>query len=197
MMSRARPSAIALAALAAVALLFSWSGSALGHGDEEDAFAETPARNLVQQALGLLSQADEPAEAAERLEAALESKDTDGVRLPLVREGLASLEDGDDRAAARHLNEALATAEPASGDTAPAAPGEGDGAAAPPTPAEEAETATEEALAHAEEFEPARGSEEWTGLILGVGAISAGAALLLLGRRRRPAGAGFSPGGGT
>ena len=42
----------------------------------------------------------------------------------------------------------------------------------------------EEALAHAEEFEPSRGTEQWVGLAVGVGAIAAGGALLLGGRRR-------------
>lgn len=184
-MSRGRFAAPALILVAATALLGVSAGSAFAHGEEADALADTPARTLVQQALGLLTQAGDPVEAAERLEAALKSKDADGVDLARVRDALASLDDGDDRVAVAALNEALAPAKGGDGAGAPSAPsGEAGGNGGSAAGASEAPAASEEALSHSEEFEPSRGSAEWAAFAVGLGAILAGLALLFHGRRR-------------
>lgn len=176
MSSRRRPvSAIA----AAMAVLLLSGASALAHGGEEETLAETPARSLVQQALGLLAQADDPAEAAERLEAALETEDTAGVALAEVREAIASLRSDDKQAAIERLNEALAAnAERGGAADLAAAEDENEAHRGP---------AAEEPLGHTEEFEAERETEEWVGAAVGAAAILAGLVLLLAGHRRQAA----------
>jgi hypothetical protein len=150
---------------AALALALIPAAGALAHGEEEEALAAMPARTLAQQALGLLTQADQPLEAHERLEAALESEDRRRVLIPALREAMQALDRGDHDEAVAHINEALAPAED------------------PAEPAEEAPDADVEALAHAEEFEPERGTQEWIGI--GVGGVLIVVALGLLATRRR------------
>jgi len=176
------------AALAACVVLFAAPPAALAHGGEEEAAAEAPARTLVQQALALLTQADNPTEATEKLDAALQSEDREGVDIAAVREALAALENDDHELAVDHLNAALGAGE------APEAPVEG---AAPldeaaPTgeeeeheegaaPAEGVEPA-KGAFEHAEELEPDQGTAEWVALVVGV-VLAAGALALLASRR--------------
>ena len=176
-MSRHRPVSLAIVAVAAAASLLLSAGPAGAHGEEEEALAQAPARTLVQQAIGLLEQAEEPAEAAERLEAALESEDGEGVALASVRDALAALERDDHEEAAEHLNEALA---PAETPEEPAEEHEEEGAVSAEAPPSSAE-----ALSHTEEFEPGRGTEEWVGFAVGIVAIVL--ALALLAARRRTA----------
>ena len=178
----------AIAALA-VLMLAALPAAASAHGDED--LADQPARALVQQALGLLTQQDNVVEAQERLEAALESKDTENVDLASVRKALAALEEGDTDAAVEQMNAALAPEQ----KPEPEPKGEkGGGAKAEPD--EEAEHAAgeetmppepaEEALEdHANAVEPDQGSAEWIGLAVGIGLIGIGGAALGL-RRERP-----------
>jgi hypothetical protein len=155
---------------ATIALALAPAASALAHGEEEEALAEMPARTLAQQALGLLTQADQPLEAHERLEAALESENQGRVLIPALRDAMRALDRGDHDEAVEHINEALAPAED------------------PAEPA--AEVPDAEALAHTEEFEPESGTEEWIGL--GLGGVLILVALGLLATRRRP-GSGVTP----
>lgn len=168
-----------LLSTAAVAASLLAAGPAFAHGDEGQALAEVPARTLVQQALGLLTQTEEPAEAMERLEAALDSQDTEGVDLASVRDALRALERGDHEEAIAHLNEALAPAEEPAQPTGEPAGGHEEG----PAPAKQAPQPSEEALSHTEEFEPDRGTAEWVGVAVGVFLIAV--ALGLLATRRR------------
>ena len=170
------------AALAASVVLFAAPPAALAHGGEEEAAAEAPARTLVQQALALLTQADDPIEATEKLEAALQSEDREGVDIAAVREALAALENDDHELAVDHLNTALGAG------GAPEAPAEG---AAPPDEGaptgeegehEEGVEPAERAFQHAEELEPDQGTAEWVALVVGV-VLAAGALALLASRR--------------
>jgi hypothetical protein len=168
------------AALAASVVLFAAPPAALAHGGEEEAAAEAPARTLVQQALALLTQADNPTEATEKLEAALQSEDREGVDIAAVRKALAALENDDHELAVDHLNTALGAGE------APEAPAEG---AAPDEAAPTGEKGEHEgaepaegAFEHAEELEPDQGTAEWVALVVGV-VLAAGALALLASRR--------------
>ena len=143
--------AVTLGALALAAL----PAAAGAHGGEE--LSGQPARALVQQALGIVIQQGEGCEVAERLEAALESEDTEGVQLASARKALELVERGNTDAAVKQMNEALA-------------------------PKEKPEEALED---HADAIEPDRGSAEWTGLAVGIGLIGLGGAALGL-RRERP-----------
>lgn len=162
-----------------MAVLLLSGSSALAHGGEEETLAKTPARSLAQQALGLLAQADDPAEALERLEAALESEDTAGVAVSEVREAVDSLQSGDEQAAIERLNQALAANAQRGGATDMAA-GEDEGEA-------RGGSAAEEALSHAEDFEPERETEEWLAVAVGVAAILSALVVLLAGHRRQQA----------
>jgi hypothetical protein len=175
----------AIAALAAL-VFAALPAPASAHGGED--LTEQPARALVQQALGLLTQQDNVVEAQERLEAALESEDTENVEVSSVRKALAALEDGDKDEAVEQMNAALAPdeePEPSrTGDESQAAPEEEAGHAAgeDPMPSEPADEAFED---HANAVEPDRGTAEWIGLAVGLGLIGVGGAALGL-RRERP-----------
>ena len=176
----------AIAALAALGLA-SLPVAASAHGGED--LTEQPARALVQQALGLLTQQDNVVEAQERLEAALESEDTEKVDLSSVRKALAALEEGDKDMAVQQMNAALAPEQ----KSEPEAAEKGGGATAEPD--EEARRVGEETMPpepvdeafedHANAVEPDRGSAEWIGLAVGLGLIGVGGAALGL-RRERP-----------
>ena len=164
----------ALVGLVALMALAVSAGPALAHGDAADVAAKTPARTLVQQALALMTQQNNPAEAEERLEAALKSKKRDGVQISAVRDALDALEAGDSQAAIRHMRTALRAEEAKQ----PEATGE-HGAAG------EGLKESEVALGHEAELDPGRGTAEWialaVGIILGLGALG------LLAARRREA----------
>lgn len=175
-----------LAGLGVLALLALPAPAAVAHGEEEEATAEIPARTLVQQALALLTQQDNAAEAQEKLEAALESEHQEDVQIASVREALEAIEKDDHETAIEHMNKALAPEEAAAEEDAAEEEMAGGGAAHE----EEAEAGEEPepaagALEHAEEFEPARGTAEWIGLGVGV-ALIALAGIGLTAARRRP-----------
>ena len=178
-------------------MLAALPAAASAHGGED--LADQPARALVQQALGLLTQQDNVVEAQERLEAALESEDTKNVQLSSVREALAALEEGDTDAAVEHMNGALAPEEmpqteapppeqhdeaaeggAAEGDAAHSDEGGDEGHAA--VGSEPVAAALED---HANAVDPSRGGAEWIGFAIGIGLIGVGGAALGL-RRERP-----------
>jgi hypothetical protein len=177
----ARVAALTLAAFAVS------SGVAAAHGGED--LAEQPARALVQQALGLLTQQDDAAEAAERLEAATASANTKDVDIDAAEKALKALEAGDTEAAIARMNEALV--DPEKRD--PSGPPAGEEPATAPSPDEDPDAdehgageAAEGSLENqTEAVEPDRSTEGWAGFAIGVGLIGAGAGLLL--RRRTPA----------
>ena len=162
--------------------------AASAHGGED--LTDQPARALVQQALGLLTQQDNVVEAQERLEAALESEDTEKVQLSSVREALAALEEGDKDAAVEQMNAALAPEQkpepepaekPGGAQAAPEEEAE-HAASEEPMPSEPADEAFED---HANAVDPDQGTAEWIGLAVGIGLIGVGGAALSL-RRERP-----------
>ncbi len=182
----------AIAALA-VLMLAALPAAASAHGDED--LADQPARALVQQALGLLTQQDNVVEAQERLEAALESKDTENVDLASVRKALAALEEGDTDAAVEQMNAALAPEEKPKPEAPPAeqhdeaaegGAAEGDAAHGDDGHAAVGSEPGAAALEdHANAVEPDQGSAEWIGLAVGIGLIGVGGAALSLRRKRQ------------
>lgn len=167
---------VRLSTAAAVALVAIAPGFAFAHGGEEEALEQTPARALAQQALALLSQEESVVEAHERVEAALESEDREGVDEAKLRETQEAFEKGDHELAERLLDAALADQESApdgnggeqhdetAGDTM------ADGEAADIAP----QTASFE---HVREFEPDRATAEWVAVALGLLFVAAAAAL--------------------
>ena len=138
-------------------------------GEMEEALASAPARVLAQQALVLLDVKGDAEEAAERVDAALESKDRSEVDVDLLREADEALDGGDAEQAVPLLNRAL-----------------GGG----PVPAGEEEAGaggvSEEALHKAgRAYEPNETAQELVALVVGL-ALLALAALLLLRRSPRP-----------
>ena len=133
------------------------ASAALAHGKEDEALEKTPARALAQQALALLSQESKSGEAHERIEAAVESKDREGVDVAMLRRTEAAFERGDEAAATRLIAAALG--------------------AAHDDPV---------AFEHRPEFEPARGAPEWVAIAIGALAMLLGG-ILLLRLRGRPA----------
>jgi hypothetical protein len=160
---------------------------AAAHGGED--LSEQPARALVQQALGLVTQQGDSGEALERLEAAQESEDTENVDLASVRAAAEALEAGDTAAAVELMNDALTAEqrekkeEDESGGVAVEedehAAGEEDEHAAGEVP-EPTEGALED---HANAVDPDRGSAEWIGLAVGIVLIGGGGAALGLRRK--------------
>ena len=166
--------ALLLAGLAASLAMF--PAAAWPHGGEEEALEKTPARALAQQALALLAQEDKAVEAHERIQAALRSKDREGVDFARLREVRSAFDRGDHSAARKLLNRALAPMSeesPAHGEPADA----GKGGAGPATGDEGA------LLEHAPQYEPDRGGAEWVAAGVGGGMLLVGTALLI-GRRR-------------
>lgn len=150
------------------------AGVALAHGKEDEALEKTPARALAQQALALLGQENKAAEAQERIEAAVESKDREGVDVALLRRTEAAFERGDQAAATRLIAEALGAD---GAEVAPAVGHEEDGDTA-------AANVDAAAFEHRPEFEPGRGAPEWLAVGVGVLAVLVGGSLLLRFRGR-------------
>ena len=174
-----------LAIAAAVALVAIAPGLAFAHGGEDEALEKTPARALAQQALALLSQEESAVEAHERVDAALESEDREGVDAAKLRQTQRAFEAGDHELAARLLDQALAD------QGSQAQPGEreqhdatGDDLMADGGDAEEPQPASFE---HAREFEPDRATAEWVAFALGLVALAAAGGALVRGRRNRAA----------
>ena len=95
---------LALLALGAAAPL------ALAHGGEEmevEALKIQPASTLAQQALAELQIRNNTEEAAVRLDAALESKDTSGVDMAVLKKATETLDHGDLQGAVPLIDEAL------------------------------------------------------------------------------------------
>ena len=157
-------------ALGTVVLVVAFALSAtavLAHGDEDKALDKMPARALAQQALAMLSQEGKVGEAQERIEAALESMDREGVDMALLRRTRQALEANDQAAAARLIGAALLA--------------DGGGREKGSADSNKVDPAT---LEHQPEFEPGRGTAEWVAVGLGVAAIVAASALLLRSRQR-------------
>ena len=161
---------------------------ALAHGGEEEALEKTPARALAQQALALLSQKNKAVEAHERIEAALKSKDREGVDLALLRRTQAAFERGDHPAATKLINDALTPkAEPRAeegGEGGKAMGDHGDeGESVAPGP-----EIAPEALDHAPEFDPGRSAADDIAALIGLGLIAAASGLLVrrAAAQRRP-----------
>jgi hypothetical protein len=189
---RLRPAAL-VALTAVLALAAGLPAAAGAHGDES--LSDQPARALTQQALALLTQKGDSVEALERLEAAEESKDTDNVKLPAVREAADALKNGDTDAAVKHMNEALTAGEQSKQKQPEGGAGGPEGGAGGPdehaaeqggeSPAAGAEPdAAGAALEdHANAVDPDRGAAEWTGFAVGIVLLGLGAAALLPRRR--------------
>lgn len=176
----ARPP-MARALVVVLAVLLAVPAIASAHGGEE--LAEQPARALVQQGLGLLTQQGDTGEAAERLEAAIASDNKKDVNIADVEKALKALEAGDAAAAVASMNDALTEPEEAErpADEEPSEPAEGEeGAAADQH--EEGEVAEASFEDQTQAIEPEQGTAEWVGLVLGVGLVGVGGGLLL--RRR-------------
>ena len=145
---------LAVAVFGAFGLALLGSPAALGHGGEE--LANQPARILAEQALAELEIRDGVGEAAERLDAALESEDQSDVRVGKLRQASETLDGDDSQAAILLLEQALSRPEGADTGEAPKA---------------DTGEAPNEVV---REFQPGTGAQEIVG-------ISVGAALLLLG----------------
>lgn len=156
------------------------AGVALGHGKKDEALEKTPARALAQQALAFLSQENKAVEAHERIEAALKSKDREGVDIAVLRRTQAAFDRGDHAAATRLISQALAPVEE-EGAQGEGAMGDGHEEEAGSSGSVDVNPA---AFDHTPEFESDRGSAEWIGAALGAAAVLLGAALLLRPRRR-------------
>lgn len=177
---------VCLAIAAAAALLAIAPDFAFAHGGEEEALEKTPARALAQQALALLSQEESAVEAHERVEAALESEDRDGVDEAKLRETQRAFEAGDHELAARLLDAALAGQEPRPGGGADEQHEETTND--PMVDGEAADIAPQAAsFEHTREFEPDRATAEWVALAIGLLAVAAAAGALARGRGDRAA----------
>ena len=148
-----------LCALAAAVVL---PGAALGTGggEEMEAMAKQPARVLAQQAIAILRVLDDPEQARERLDAAVESEDQEDVDVGLLRQADEALDAGDPERAVSLLDRALS--EPLGATTG------------------------KELHESGREFTPAKGAQEVAAIAVGGVALLLGAALLLR-LRRRPA----------
>jgi hypothetical protein len=78
-----------------------------GGGTEAEAMVAQPARTLAQQALAELRVRDDVKDAAKRLDAALESKDTNGIDVGVLRRAMETVDAGDPKAAIPRLDQAL------------------------------------------------------------------------------------------
>lgn len=102
-----RTSVLVAAVIGAIGAL---SSTALAHGGDEMEVADLsiqPARILAQQALAELRVRNDTEEAAVRLDAALESKDTGEVDMALLRRATEILDGGDPQGSIPLLDEAL------------------------------------------------------------------------------------------
>jgi LPXTG-motif cell wall-anchored protein len=157
-----------LTMLAVVGLLGA-AGPARAHGGggmEAEAMAMQPARTLAQQGLAELRVRNDVKEAAERLDAALESKDKSGIDVAVLRNAMEMVDKGDPKAAIPMLDEALSRPLGASSGKALHEAGR--------------------------EFQPATGAQEIVGIAAGAVLLALGA-LLLWRARRRPRAARPAP----
>ena len=171
-----------LSTAAAVALVAISPGFAFAHGGEEEALEKTPARALAQQALALLSEEESVTEAHERVEAALESEDREGVDEAKLRETQRAFEAGDHELAARLLDQALAD------QAAQPPPGEGEERHATGddlmADGGEADEPQPSSFEHARAYEPDRATAEWVAFALGLVALVAAGGVLARDRNR-------------
>jgi LPXTG-motif cell wall-anchored protein len=149
-----------LATLSFAALLAPGIAGAHGGGQEADALAMQPARILAQQALAELRVRYDVTDAAERLDAALESKDMSGIDIAQLREAMETVDEGDPEAAIPMLDRALSQPLGASSGKALHEAGR--------------------------EFRPATGAQEIVAIATGAALLALGAVLLARTRRRRP-----------
>ena len=130
-----------------------------GGGAEAETLAMQPARTLAQQALVELRVRNDVKDAALRLDAALESKDTSAIDVSALRLATETLDNGDPGAAVPILDRALSRPFGASSGKALHEAGR--------------------------EFEPATGAQEIVGITVGAAVLLLGALLLWRGRVAR------------
>ena len=140
-------------------LLAPASAGAHGGGEEAEAMAMQPARTLAQQALAELRIRNDVKGAAERLDAALESKDRGSIDMAALRTAMETVDNGDPKAAIPLLDQALSRPLGASGGKALHESGR--------------------------EFQPATGAQEVVGIVAGAVLVALGTLLLSRHRRRR------------
>lgn len=153
------------AAAAALALTGSLLAPALASahgagGEDAKSLAMQPARILAQQALAELRVRNDVKDAAERLDAALESNDKSGVDVAVLRSAMETLDRGDSEAAIPMLDEALSRPLGASSGKALHESGR--------------------------EFRPATGAQEIVAIATGATLLALGTLLLMRPRHRRP-----------
>jgi LPXTG-motif cell wall-anchored protein len=160
--------ATVLATLSSVALLVtpSVAGAHGGGSAESEAMAMQPARTLAQQALAELRVRNDVKEAAERLDAALESKDKSRIDVAVLRDAMETVDKGDPKGAIPLFDRALSLPLGASSGKALHEAGR--------------------------EFQPATGAQEIVAIAAGAGLLILGA-LLLWRSRRRPGVVGPPP----
>jgi LPXTG-motif cell wall-anchored protein len=154
----------AAGALGAVALLAVAPTASLAHGGEgmeAENLSKQPARTLAQQAMSELRVRHDTAEAAEQLDAAVESEDQSDVDSKLVNEAMEALDAGRTEEAISTLDRALSR-----------------------PLGEESGAALHES---GREFQPATDTQEVVAIILGAAALLLGAWLLWRARRTRAA----------
>ena len=142
------------------ALLVVPAARAHGGGEKAEAMAMQPARALAQQALAELRIRHDVEDAATRLDAALESKDTSGVDMARLRTAMETVDAGRPQAAVALLDQALSRPLGASSGKALHEAGR--------------------------EFRPATGAQEIVGIVTGAALLMLGLAMLARTRRRAP-----------
>jgi len=128
-------------------------------GPESEALAMQPARILAQQALAELRVRRDVKDAAERLDAALESKDNSDVDIATLRAAMEAVDEGNANAAIPLLDQALSR----------------------PLGAPSGKALHEAGR----EFQPATGAQEIVAIAAGAALLALGALLLVRTRRRR------------
>ena len=164
-MTRRSIAAVAALALAGALLAPAAAGAHGGGGEEAKAMAMQPARTLAQQALAELRIRGGVKEAAERLDAALESKDKSDIDVAELRRAMQTVDEGSPDAAIPMLDRALSRPLGASSGKALHEAGR--------------------------EFQPGTGAQEIVAIIAGAALLALGG-LLLLRHRRRAGGAAFT-----
>jgi len=154
---------VASAAVAALVASIALPAPALAHGGDEmetEALAEQPARTLAQQAIAELKVSGDTKEAAERLDAAVESKDKSDIDAKKLRAGMEALDSGHEKEAIAMLDEALSL----------------------PLGVKSGKVKHEAGR----EFQPATGAQEIVGIVAGAVLLALGLAAVAADRRRRP-----------
>lgn len=156
-----RPATV-LATLLSVALLVAPAvAGAHGGGKEAETMAMQPARILAQQALAELRVRNDVEQAAVRLDAAVQSKDQDGIDVAVLRDAMETLDQGHPGAAIPLLDRALSQPLGAASGKALHIAGR--------------------------EFQPATGAQEIVAITVGATLLLLGALLLWRDRRRHSA----------